>query len=1051
MPWIGQQRAQSEGLTMAGSPKLPIHDARRVPDGARLEYDVVVVGTGVAGVIATLRLARPGLRLAVLESGGDVADIATTALYDLRSSRRTVDPVNRRRWLGGTSNAWTGGKSTLDAIDLAVRWWVPGSGWPLAETELRDLYRRAARMVGRHGPSYYDGPFTSRDGVTFDGGDLRTVAFHNDREPLRFGEILRAGVAPGDGVDLFCLANVTEVLVDDDGMSVAGVRVETLTGRSFTVGAPVVVVSCGAIENARLLLASRSRRPAGLGNGGDLVGRYYQDHPKGFTGEVDVARGASRLPASLYWGRLDRGGRDRWGVGLSPEAQERHEVLNSYVRLDPVIHDVPPPGLTAARRLLHGRLRAVNARDLLDLPGERQDLARVRRFRRGNEGPIDTIRVRSFLEQEPRPENRVRLDDRLDRFGQPLAVVDWDLSELDRRSVRILHEVLGTEFVRTGIGRVRYDLDDASPVWDTLIDAAHHAGTTRMGSDRRTSVTDPWGEVHEVRGLFVNGASLFPTSGYANPVFTIMALALRVADRVADRVAPGPSPHPVTTGRPRIPVRPTPLGLDETRRWASSRRRALRPVARATRGHGVVWTAPRTAELAVCEVPEPGPGQISVLVEASAVSPGTERATWLGRPGAEERFPHLPGYSLSGTVVSCGPGVHDLEPGAAVAVWGAPHRSIVTIERSRARRLPVGADWAQASLVTLGAIAMLGVTRCGPLSGTRVAVVGAGPIGLLAQRLAAADGAASTVVLAASSAKDRIAGAAGAEVLRPADADRIRADVVIEATGELGGFELALRAAREGGIVVLLGTTRSRKAPLPVHLLRHKQLRIVGAHMGILDRGHEGLDRAGAADRFLTRWESGSVPTADLVTHRVDPRDAPTFYRQLAHDRTIVVATFDWWHLPDSWRRMPGPLLVPNPYRLGRAHGTVADSPAASSGVVVEYPEPGPAAVGTAPPPPSSSSVLELLAGLDPGGPVRIVGPGPLSDQLRAALGDRAAAPAGQRSAIVIGCGLCQAEVEAELAQLDDRSVCILVSPPADLELDLQRQVHRSGATVLII
>ena len=1039
---------------MAGGGKLPIHDARRVPDGARLGYDVAVVGTGVAGVTATLRLARPGLRVAVLEAGGTDPDPATSELYDLHSTGRWVDPDNRRRWLGGTSNAWTGGKTTLDAVDLAHRPWVPFSGWPIDGSELQDLYQRAARLVDRYDPSYYDGPFTAADGVTFDHGGLRTVAFHNDDEPLRFGEILRARLAPGDGVDVFCLANVLEVLVDDEGGSVAGVRVATLPGRSFTIHAPLVIVSCGAIENARLLLASRSRRPGGLGNSSDSVGRYYQDHPKGFTGRVTVQPDARRLPASLYWGRLGPDGRDRWGIGLSPETQERHGVLNTYVRMDPVIHEVPPPGLTAARRLLHGRVRSLRAQDLLALSAEREDLARVRRFRRTNQGPIDALRVRSFLEQEPRPGNRVRLDDRLDRFGMPLAVVDWELSELDRRSVRVLHDLLGAELAAAGIGRLEADLDDDSPVWDTLIDAAHHAGTTRMGVDRRTSVTDPWGEVHDVRGLFVNGASLFPTSGYANPVFTIIALALKVADRVADRLDRRP-PAAGDRSRTRTAPRPTPLGLDEARRWVSSRRRSHQAVPPAVRGHGVVWTAPGQADLTVCEVPEPGPGQISVQVEASAVSPGTERATWLGRPGAEERFPHLPGYSASGTVVSCGAGVYDLEPGAPVAVWGAPHRSVVTVDRTRARLLAPGADWAEASLVTLGAIATFGIVRCGPLTGRRVAVIGAGPIGVLSQRLALAAGAASTVLVAASDAKDGVARAGGAEVCVPADTDAIGADVVIEATGELAGFDLAVRAARPGGSVVLLGTTRSRRAPLPVAALRSRRLRIVGAHMGILDRGQVELDRRQAADRYLTAWERGELTTADLITDRVDPREAPAFYRRLAGDRSIVVAVFDWWRLPDVWRRSPGPVLVPNLLRQGSAFPT----PAAPARGEAAADHPMPAALPVAcddDAPPSLASVLDVIADLGGQDPIRVTGRGPLRPGLEAALAGRVTAGdetagAGRRGrpTIVVGCGLDAAGLEAELGRIDARSTLIAVSPPAGLELDLQRQLHRSGVTLV--
>ncbi|HKY68238.1 MAG TPA: GMC family oxidoreductase N-terminal domain-containing protein, partial [Acidimicrobiales bacterium] len=314
-----------------------MHDARRVPDGADLSYDVCVVGTGAAGASAALGLAGRGLRIAVLEGGGTAPDDVSTAFTDVDSSARVVDQASRERWLGGTTNAWTGGKTTLDAIDLEPRAWVPDSGWPLDPARLRACYERAAALLDRPPPSTYDRPAGSPDdGVRFDEGDVRTLVFHEDARPLRFGSLLRERLRPSDGVDVITLANVTEVLLDDAGARVAGVAVATVNGRSFVVRAPVVVLGCGAIENARLLLASASRRPAGLGNAHDVVGRYFQDHPKGFTGVLAVAPTARLLPASGYWpGRFTAAGRLRWGVGLTEDAQRRAEVLNSYVRLEP--------------------------------------------------------------------------------------------------------------------------------------------------------------------------------------------------------------------------------------------------------------------------------------------------------------------------------------------------------------------------------------------------------------------------------------------------------------------------------------------------------------------------------------------------------------------------------------------------------------------------------------------------------------------------------------------------------------------------------------------
>jgi choline dehydrogenase-like flavoprotein/threonine dehydrogenase-like Zn-dependent dehydrogenase len=1065
----------------AGGP-APVHDARRLPDGTVLDYDVCIVGSGAAGATAALVLAGRGLRIAVLEGGGLAPDMVTAGFTAIESIAGHVDQASRERWLGGTTNAWTGGKTTLDDIDLRPRSWVPGSGWPIDPARLRDCYRRAADLLDRPGPEVFDAAGASpADGFRFDSGELRTLVFHEDDRPLRFGTLLRERARPGDGIDVVVLANVTEVVLDDAGERVAGVQAATVGGRRIEVRAPVVLLACGAIENARLLLASRSRRPAGLGNTHDQVGRHFQDHPKGYTGLVDVAPAARRLPASGYWtGQPAMDGRLRWGVGLTEATQARDEVLNSYVRLEPVVLDTVPAAVAALRKAARGRVRGLDPRVLADLPSEAPALARLARFRARNEGPIDLVRVRTFMEQEPRAASRVRLSDRCDPLGLPLAAVDWSLSELDRRSVRVLHERLAAAFRHHGLGELHADLDEGSEVWSSLGDASHHAGTTRMGTDPRTSVAGPDGQVHDVGGLYVAGASLFPTSGYANPVFTIAALTLHVADHVADRLSAPPATV-TTTPPPRLAeaaaTRPTAAGVAEAKRWLAARRRARRLSVPASRAIAVVWPAPGQVAALPVEVPEPGQGQLSVLVEASAVSVGTERARWRGLPGASVNHPHHPGYSLSGVVRSVGPGVYDVEPGARVAVWGAPHQSLVTVGRAQVHVLDPGTGFVEASLVTLGAIAELGVARAGDVAGRPVTVIGAGAIGLLAQRIAAAAGASPCSVVAASTAKDGVVrGDPSARLCPPAGVDHLGAAVVIEATGAPEGLELAVRAAAPGATVVLLGTTRAESTSFPLDVVHARGLRVVGAHAGLLDvaGGIDGLDRRRAAQRFLDRQAAGEVRVDDLVTQRVDPTGVADFYDRLAHDRTQVVPVVEWWRLAPDLRARPGAMTAPNPFRRGLAAGTVrAVAPGRAGGPVadvVEHP-PAPArpavepvaaagAGGGTPLTEAAAAVATALAreGVADGATVQVTGGGRATDEVQKAVADRglpvAVATGGEPAPgghvdVVVDLDPTAASVAAGLALLGPTGRLVVGGRVDPIELDVQTEIHKRGATVV--
>ena len=135
------------------------------------------------------------------------------------------------------------------------------------------------------------------------------------------------------------------------------------------------------------------------------------------------------------------------------------------------------------------------------------------------------------MEMEPRAENRVTLGDTKDEYGEPLPHVHHECSELDKRSLIELHRVLGQEVAALGLGRLESRLGQEHP-WPIDHDASHHMGTTRMGSDPKSSVVDLNCKIHGVDNVYVAGASVFAMSGCANPTMTLVALAIRLADHL---------------------------------------------------------------------------------------------------------------------------------------------------------------------------------------------------------------------------------------------------------------------------------------------------------------------------------------------------------------------------------------------------------------------------------------------------------------------------------------------------------------------------------------
>jgi len=150
----------------------------------------------------------------------------------------------------------------------------------------------------------------------------------------------------------------------------------------------------------------------------------------------------------------------------------------------------------------------------------------------GPELRVRTVRLRNFLEMEPDPENRVTLGDDRDAYGQRIPVVRHRCSSRDRESLIALHEILAEELARNKLGRLETTLSKQK-TWPIKLDASHHIGTTRMGTDPDTSVVNPDCRLHSMSNVYVAGSSVFPTSGCANPTYTIVALAIRLAEHLS--------------------------------------------------------------------------------------------------------------------------------------------------------------------------------------------------------------------------------------------------------------------------------------------------------------------------------------------------------------------------------------------------------------------------------------------------------------------------------------------------------------------------------------
>ena len=297
-----------------------------------------------------------------------------------------------------------------------------------------------------------------------------------------------------------------------------------------------------------------------------------------------------------------------------------------------------------------------------------------------------------------------------------------------------------------------------------------------------------------------------------------------------------------------------------------------------------------------------------VRAEASCVSPGTERAVLCGLPGARRPFPYVPGYSTAGVVVRAGRD-SGLNPGDRVA-GRMPHASHGVMVPGNLFRVPANVSSADASFIELGIICLQGIRKASIRPGERIAVVGQGLIGQLALRLARIAGGEAITAVAASRRRMETALRNGADrfiALSDSDVaiDQIEAEVVIEAVGSAPAVALAMRAARRGGRVVLLGSSRDLGRNLDWwRMAQERDLTIVGAHIGALPRTESSAtlwtyQQEGRL--FLDLLARGDLAMADLVTWQPKPEECNRVYEVLADGGGEHVGiVVDWAGAPAS-------------------------------------------------------------------------------------------------------------------------------------------------------
>lgn len=522
-------------------------NADQLPDGTILTgFDLCIIGGGAAGIAMATRLIGSPLRVLVLESGistdrgvpsGNRETIYSGSVGPFMSQ---VDPNfltrSRQRMYGGTTNHFGFWARPLDEADLLPRPGYRDASWPLTREEL-DPYYLAANAYGDYGPNNYDDiPFWSQvlHGTPFPpqpGDRLKNAIFHAQYSEsikdfqLRWGSALREA----SNVVMLFNANVLGIASAGSahvtGLACASIDPSGQAGKRFRVeGAGAYVLAQGGIECVRLLKLSGS-----LGdNARGQLGRGFMVHPV-----------------------IQRAATVRFGTPVGYDIQNffrqqqvQLDVLDAEegrlaVHTEPIYH---PETLDALLSFWAWGILAPTPQAM-----QAEGIGNFRIIPGFSDGSSATININ--WEQVPNEASRIDLDPaQLDPvFGQPVTRLDWNLEEKDKRTIQrglalcegYLRARGATSFEVTtdlsgGPEHWTFDPTGSSPY--SLQPGDHHMGALRMSRSAADGIVDRDLRLHAVDNLYAASCAVFPTSGYANPTLTIVALALRLADHLRGRL-----------------------------------------------------------------------------------------------------------------------------------------------------------------------------------------------------------------------------------------------------------------------------------------------------------------------------------------------------------------------------------------------------------------------------------------------------------------------------------------------------------------------------------
>jgi choline dehydrogenase-like flavoprotein len=515
---------------------------------ANEKVDVVIVGAGASGSVFAAVLAKAGKKVVVLEQGPDwqLSDLISSDFWGRRikpasgpfllEGKNPFGYVYQAGWgVGGAALHYFANFPRLLPNDFKIKSEHGRAlDWPISYSDVAPYYDKVAQDVGvagdakaeeiwrpagepypmppmktfRHGEVWRKGceavgirlvpaavgmnstDYKGRPACIYDGWchvGCPTGALSN---PL----VTYLGDARKAGAQVRAHSTVTRVLTNAQGNKATAVEYYDAKKERQVQEASVVVLAAWSAQNPRIMLNSATdKHPKGLANASGLLGKYMMAHFSSgtwalFDEDVQNYRGTTGAQFMSY---------DRYD-----KTSQKGALGSSFIVVGSALKTSDLGGFANAR---------------LDLFGP-ELTSFMKRAARG------LTRIGAFGEELPNIENRIELVSDKDEFGMPLAKIVHSFDE-DAVALWNANFEEGLRIAKA---------TDAKEVWSARgnMPTIHLMGGTIMGTDAGNSVTNSYGQTHELANFYLAGPGIFTTAGASNPTYTILALSLRGAEQL---------------------------------------------------------------------------------------------------------------------------------------------------------------------------------------------------------------------------------------------------------------------------------------------------------------------------------------------------------------------------------------------------------------------------------------------------------------------------------------------------------------------------------------